>query len=197
MYIARWIGGTYEYIRNCVGRTYAITTQTYTELNIKRGNQFYINEKIIGIPASGGIKEYHFIIGPNPVILKNRIIKTDATDMDYEVRVAGDLVFTSDGTPLTSHNANGTSLKTPQSQAFEDPTYTGTGILNELDWIPGTEGVGNRSAGSFSTLGFEKIIPANSQVLVRFINNGTTVADVFYFLTFYEGVIKPLGDEEL
>lgn len=194
-YINSWTRRLFFGIRETVGGLHAITTQTYTELNIKRGNQFYINEKFTGIVATGGTKEILFRMGPEPVILKNRIIKTNAVNLDYEVLVGGTLSFTNDGTPIAGHNANGVSPNTPQSQAFEDPTYTGSGILNERDWIPGSEGVGNRSMGSFSTLGFEKIIPGNIEILVRFTNNGPTDADIFYFLTFYEGPIEPLNDE--
>lgn len=195
MALGAWARKLFDNWKNTIGGTFAVTTSNFIELNVKRGQQFYINEKIIGVPATGGTKEYLFIIGPDPVILKNRVIKTDSADMDYEVLVGGTLSFTDNGTPIQIYNASGVSTNTPAAQAFEDPTYTGTGVLNELDWIPGSEGIGNRSLGSFSTQGFEKIIPANAQVLVRFTNNGGTVADIFYFLTYYEGPIVPLDDE--
>lgn len=197
MYIARWIGGTYDYIRNCVGRTYAITTTNFIELNTKRGQQFYLNEKYTGFVA-GSTKEYLFQVGPEPAILKSRIIKTNAVDVDYEVIVnTGGITVTDPGTPITIYNANGTSTNTLNSSVFENPTYTGTGVLNERDWIPGEQGGGNRSVGAFDINGFEKIIPGNSEIITRFTNNGTVDGTLFYYLTVYQGPIKPLNDEEL
>lgn len=195
--IKGWPRRLFFTIREMVGGTFALTTSNFVELNVKRGQQFYINEKVVDVAATGGTKEYLFIIGPDPVILKNRVIKTNAADMDYEVFVGGTLSFTDNGTPIQIYNASGVSTNTPVVQVFEDPTYTGTGVINEIDWIPGSEGIGNRSVGSFSTAGFEKIIPANAQILVRFTNNGDTVADIFYFLTYYEGPIVPLDDQEV
>lgn len=196
-FLGSWTRGLYKALKESTGGTFAITTSNFIELNVKRGQQFYIDEKYTGFLA-GTTKEYFFQVATDS-ILKARIIKTNVVDVDYEVIVNDGSITVSDpGTPITVHNANGLSSKTLSSSVYEDPVYTGgPGILSERDWIPGEAGVGNRSVGAFEVNGFEKIIPAGAEIITRFTNNGASDGTLFYYLTVYEGPIKPLNDEEL
>ena len=196
-FIKGWPRRLFFSLKETIGGTFAITTTNFIELNVKRGQQFYFSEKYTGFTA-GSTKEYLFQVATDS-ILKARIIKTNVTDVDYEVIINdGSITVTDPGTPITIQNANGLSSKTISSSVFEDPVYTGgPGILNERDWIPGEAGIGNRSIGSFEVNGFEKIIPAGSEIITRFTNNGTADGALFYYLTVYEGPIVPLNDEEV
>lgn len=193
MAFGSWTEKLFNKVGNVIGGTSAVTVQPYIELNVKRGRQFFINEVVQSVSASGGTKEYLIRTGPDPVLLKQRVIKTNSDDVDYEVFVGGTLSVTADGTPVTIRNANGVSPLPTQLEIYEDPTFTGTGNLSDLDWIPGAELQGNRSEGSFSTEGFEKVIPGNTDFIVRFTNNGGNPTKMLYFLTWYEGVIDVIN----
>ncbi len=183
-------------VRECIGGSFALTTQNYTELNVKKGQQFFFVDVTLGIPGDGGTKEY-LVRTTEPVILKQRIYKTNTNDVDYEVFVGGTLNITDPGTPAIIRNANGVNPNTTNLQGFEDPVYTGEGFLIDLDWIPGSFEAGNRTNGGFSTEGYEKIIPGNTDLLIRFTNNSIDTLKLYYYLTWYEGPIVPMGDDDM
>ena len=196
-FVKGWPRRLFFSIKEAIGGTFALTSQNFTELNVKRGRQFFINEVVNEIPdTTNNTKEYLFRTGPDPIILKARVLKTNSDDIEYEVFTGGTLAFTDDGSAISIRNANAVDAVATQSQAFEDPTYTGTGNRTEIDWLPGSVGVGNRSEGAFVTDGFEKILPGNTEFLVRVTNLGSNPSKFYYFLSWYEGEIKPLGPNE-
>lgn len=189
-----WYRRLFFALRECIGGVYSVTTQSFVELNIKRGQQFFFVDVTPSVAANGGVKEY-LVRTTDPVVLKDRVYKTNGSDTDYEVFAGGDLVITNTGTPAIIRNPNGITPNVAITQGFEDPTYTGQGFLIDLDWIPGSVEVGGRNNGGFSESGFEKIIPGNTDFLVRFTNNSPDPIKLYYFITWYEGPIVPLGDE--
>lgn len=180
-------------VQESIGGVFAVTTQNFTELNAKRGRQWYLTEKF-SIAANGGTKDFYFTTGDSPAILKYRSISCNVVNLDYEVYVLP--TVSSPGTPITIHNSNGIYQAPFLSNVYTDPVVTTTGTLNERDWIAGAEGVGNRAIGAFASNGFEKIIPPNIRILTRFRNNGGFSGQVLYLLVVYEGPVVPLGDQD-
>lgn len=189
-----WKRRAMDTFQECIGGVFSVTTQNFTELNAKRGRQWYITEKF-PIAAEGGIKQFYFRLGNSPAIVKYRAISTNVVDLDYEVYVQP--TVTSDGTPVTVNNANGIYQAPFLSEVYEDPTISDIGTLNERAWIPGSEGAGNRTIGSFAADGFEKIIPPNAEIVTQFVNNGLVSGEVLYLLVVYEGPIAPMGAEDM
>lgn len=195
--IRSWVRRLFFSLRESIGGTFAITFQNFIELNIKRGQQFEIREKYGPVAIDGG-KDYLLLrTGNNPVILKRRLLTTNSNEVDFNVSKTA--TITSDGTPIFIRSYNEQVSNTPEVQVFKGPTFSSAGTLRITDYLPGSVNAGNRSAGSFSQPGFERILSSNTEYLLEIVNNSSTDALTYYVeLSWYEGPIKPLGpDEEL
>lgn len=169
-------------------------SQTFTEVNVKTGKQYYIKHVFVDIPIGG--KKYMLMRFPNfPTILKARTVQTNSDNVYY--RVYHDSVITDDGTTYPVINYNEETPVATQTQVFLDPTFSDIGTLAYQDWISGAGNLGGRSSGSLVASGVERIVATDRVALLEFHNAGTTNSVTLeYFLTWYEGDITPLGPDQ-
>lgn len=168
-------------------------TQSFTEINVKTGQQFFTRHQFLDIPV-GESRYMLYRTGADPSIFKQRVVKTNSDNVYY--RFYYDPVITADGTPIEIKNPNEV---TPQSSAitqFHSTTFSDMGTLAAQDWIPGAAGVGNTSSGQYDTEGFERISAANRDYLIEVENAGSGPVSVEIFYTWYEGPITPLGPNQ-
>lgn len=188
--------GIFRYLRNTIGGTFAITTTNFIELNVKRGQQFEIREKYGPVAIDGGTDYLLLRTGNDPIILKRRLLISNTDEVDF--KVSRNPTITADGTPIFIRNYNETVSKTAEVTIFKGPTFSDTGTLRTQDYLPGSQNAGNRSSGSFSQQGFERILNSNTEYLLEITNNSSTNPLNYYIeLSWYEGPIVPLGDQEI
>lgn len=194
MLLTSFSRGLYNLINSAINKTFAITFQNFIELNVKRGQQWETSQLFRDIPA-GGEKVFLFRTGDLNVIVKNRVIRTNAEDVSY--LLSTNPTISSTGDPDGIYNLNEEYQEELQSEIYLDPTVSSQGDLRLVDWIPGSAQIGGRSQGGFATDGIERVLSPNSDYLLVIRNDGDGPVDVSYYLTFYEGVVNPLGPEEL
>lgn len=167
----------------------AITTQPYTEANVKNGLQFYIRAvwpKGGEIPA-GETRKIWFSTGSSPVIIKARIFEFDAEEIRINI-YAGPTGVTG-GTVITPRNYNRVNPVAAVSQAKKNVTTTTDGTAFDPDdpeYFFGSSNSPQRTPGSILQ-GRERILPANAEFLVAITNTGTSIARAQYFLDYYQG----------
>jgi len=193
-FVKGWSRRLFFAIRESIGGTFAITTQPFIELNVKRGQQFEARHKVTGI-ATGAKKYYLLRTAADPIILKRRVLVTNSNEVNF--KVSRTPTITGTGTPVFIRNYNEVAPNVNAVQVFVDPTFSATGTLRTQDYLPGSENAGNRSSGSFSQEGFERILAANTDFLLEIANDGTTNPLNFYLeLSWYEGPIVPMGEDD-
>jgi len=133
-----------------------------------------------GIVGSLSSRYYHIKTGANAVHLIHYDFVSTLANAD--VVLFENPTITDDGTPMAVHNKNRISGKTPTVQSFIDPTVTDDGTELEFDKMVG----GKQSGGAtFDEGGYEWVIPANSNYLLKYINNANqddTITHKFVFL---------------
>lgn len=169
----------------------AVTMQPYTELNIKRGSQFYARVAYpIGseIAAAGTVKLY-FETGSKTVLIKDRMFHYIGEE--FELNIYGSPTGVTGGTAITISNWN---LKTPQAttivSALKGVTTTTDGTLvQDPEYFFGASATGQRTPDAIPE-GYERAIPPNSEFLVTIQNTSASTARVQYGLSWYEGPIS-------
>ena len=164
--------------------TRAITSQNYTEANVKNGLQFEAASAITSL-AVAGFLDVIFITGSKPVIVKGRNIKFNG--LLLSVRVYRAPTYTG-GTPLSAFNLNdiapiastvtilGGAVVTNVGTEFGAPTF-------EI----GSSGGKDAPASTYSVSGIERILRPNTTYLQRTLNIDVAVQSVCSALTWYEG----------
>lgn len=168
-------------------------SQSFTEVNVKTGQQFWTRHLFVDIPV-GASRYMLYRTGPNPSIFKTRIVKTNSDNVYY--RFYYDPTITADGTPIPVENPNEVTPQTSEITQFHGTTFSAKGQLAAQDWIPGAVDLGGRSAGQYVTEGFERVSAANRDYLIEVENDGTNPVTVEIFYTWYEGQITPLGPNQ-
>lgn len=193
-FVKSWTRRLFFLFKGTAGETLAITTTNFIELNVKRGTQFGVVEK--SGPVSAGSSQYWlFKTGPDPVILKRRILRTNSNETN--LYVYNNPTITSDGTEQSVQNYNEVTPKTAVVQFFKSPTFSDKGTSYVTDYIPGSAEVGGRSNGGLADEGFERILAPNKSYLLEVQNSGSSPLTYQIRLDWYEGPIVPLGDEEV
>jgi hypothetical protein len=167
----------------------AVTTQPYTEANVKNGVQFNVRAvwPLGDVIAPAGIKKIWFKTGAKQVIVKLREVQYVAEELKLELFKTPTGVTL--GTDLTVHNYNGVSPVATTVLAKKNVTTTtnGTAFDNgDPEYFFGSANAPQRAAASIPQ-GRERILPANSEFLIVITNTGTGDARVQYFLDWYEG----------
>lgn len=114
------------------------------------------------------VKYYHIKTGINAVHLIHYDFVSTLANAD--IVLLEDPTLTDDGTPMTVHNKNRISGKTPTVQSFMDPVISGSleGIELEHDKMVG----GKQSGGAtFDEGGYEWVLPPNASYLLKYTNN--------------------------
>jgi hypothetical protein len=193
MWLGSFTQGLYRRISQTIGGIFAITTQNFTELNSKRGQQWDVFELYRGL-GTGEDKHWLLRTGSQTVILKNRALKTNSNDLEF--LVSTDAVITDAGATNTVGNLNAVYQAPVETTFHLNPTVSSTGNPRIFDWVPGANTVGGRTEGGFATEGLERILAPNTDHLIIARNQGDSTADVSIYLTFYEGVVQPLGPDD-
>lgn len=167
----------------------AITTQPYTEANVKNGVQFYgraVWDTADSIVA-GTTRKLWFKTGAKPVIVKLRDLQYVCEEL--VIRLFRAPTGVTGGTDLVIHNYNGINPVASTVVAKKNVTTTTDGVefdSGDSETLFGAQTTAQRSAASIPQ-GRERILPANTEFLVTFTNAGTGAARVQYFLDWYEG----------
>lgn len=166
----------------------AITTQGFTEANVKRGSQFYLTNEWTGVPDNGGVVNYIFTTGNQDVLIKDRIVSTTSDNTLYEV--FKEPTFTG-GTFVPVYNFNDFDPNVTTVTVLKDATVTDYGTSWGNDSMYGSVSSGNRSAGIFEAQGTQRRLKRNTSYAVRITNRSTTNdLDVHVILSWYEGALS-------
>lgn len=167
----------------------AITTQPYTEANVKNGLQFNLRATwpLGDLIVNGTTRKIWFKTTTKPVIVKLREFQYVGEELI--LRLFRGPTGVTLGTDLTIHNYN--AVNPVASTCFAKKNVTTTSDGTEFDAGNAEVFFGSANApqrnSSVALQGRERILPANSEFIVSITNTGTDSARVQYFLDFYEG----------
>ena len=167
----------------------AITTQPYTEANVKNGLQFYIRAvwpKGQTIPA-GQTRKIWFSTGSSPVIVKARVFEFDAEEI--RIDLYANPTGVTGGSIITPQNYNRVAPVAAVSQAKKNVTTVTDGTPfdpSDPEYFFGASNSPQRTPGSILQ-GRERIVPANAEFIVAITNTGSGAARAQYFLDYYQG----------
>jgi hypothetical protein len=171
--------GVYEGFR-------AITTQGYTEANIKNGSQFEIGSFMATV-AAGAHQDVLFQTGTLPVVIKDRQIATTATLAEFHFYKNPTGVVSSTVIPIYNlTGASNAAATTVSASLVTSVTTVGTEI-SAPTYVVGTSGGGSIIAGTYASNGNQRVLVPNTQYLGRFINTGSASCAVAIYSTHYEG----------
>lgn len=165
--------------------TRAVTSQSYTEANVKNGLQFEFSSYNPTL-ASNTPQYAVFKTGSKPVLLKSRIIAFTGTSISADVYVSP--TYTG-GTLQGIYNLrtdNKAIATTSQIISGVTPTNNGTKIAATTYGI-GSSGNGQSVLGSFTVSGVERLLSANSEYLLEIKNTSASTCAVAVYATWYEG----------
>lgn len=167
----------------------AVTTQPYTEANVKNGLQYNIRAAwpLTDPIATGTSRKIWFKTTTKPVIVKLRELQYLAEELKLELFSGPTGV--SGGDTLTVHNYNAVVPVPTTVQAKKNVTITNNGTAFDAADPEYFFGGSNDPQRQIATIlqGRERILPANTEFAVVITNTGGGSARVQYFLDFYEG----------
>lgn len=168
----------------------AITTQPYTEANVKNGVQFNLRAAwpLTDVIATGTSRKLWFQTTSKPVIVKLREFQYLAEEMRIEL-FSGPSAPTG-GTNLAIHNYNGVNPVATTVAAKKNVTIANNGTAfdtSDPEYFFGGANDPQRQAASSIPVGRERILPSNSTFAVVITNTGGGNARAQYFLDWYEG----------
>lgn len=167
----------------------AITTQPYTEANVKNGVQYSLRAvwPLADQIAAAGVRRVWFKTGSKPVLIKLRDVQFVGEELT--IQLFSGPTGVSGGTNLAISNYNGINPVTATAQAKKNVTVTGNGTEfggSDPEYFFGSANAPQRNAASIPQ-GRERVLPANTEFLVVITNTGTGTARLQYFLDWYEG----------
>jgi len=166
----------------------AMTTQGYIEANIKNGLQFYVRKSYpLGSEIAGGDSvDLLFRTTTKTVIPKSRVVSYIGEE--FQIEVFESPTLTDDGTPINPANFNRVNPVASTVEFYESPTVTADGTLidPEPEYYYGSGSAGQRIATTLPE-GRERILPANTDYLIRITNNSNNDGRISYFLDWHEG----------
>ena len=131
---------------------------------------------LIKVPASPSDRQVHLrfnysIVGATP-----------GTDVEADLLLFRDTTVSSDGTPEPVNSSNDAFVKTSGVTIFTGPTITSDGNK----WTQGIITAARRSGGSGDQLVPEFVCTANTNYLLRLINNSGGTIDALNSIFFYD-----------
>lgn len=170
--------------------TKAFTTQPYTELNIKKGSQFYARVAYpLADPIGAGLtRKLYFTTGTPTVLVKDRMLHYIGEE--FEINIYANPTGVTGGTPITISNWNLKNPNVTTVSGTKDVTTTTDGtLIQDPEFFYGAGATGQRTPDSIPE-GYERVIAPNSDILVTITNNGANPARCQYTLSWYEGEIS-------
>lgn len=171
-----------------IGGNSALTTQGFSELNSKLGNQYEVSMVFNNVTSIAPVF-YGFETGSNPVILKQRDVYGGFVSATYEVFTEASY---SGGDVVNAFNNNDLIINPTGVNIVSNPTVTIEGNqFSSVTSLLGSEVVGNRLQTSFGGAAGEKILKPNTKYLVKITNLLTAAVGVIAVrLYYYEGKIS-------
>lgn len=163
----------------------ALNVQTYTESNVKLGLQYESSARVPSL-AGGAKSNLILITGSKPVIIKDRQI--GCTGAGITARVYKNPTY-SGGSPQAVYNLRQDDVAVPTTvQLIAGVTVSAVGT----EIAAATHVIGNGSgplsnAGTFSSRGLERVLPANGVYLLEITNNDSGAIQLGTYVTWYEG----------
>lgn len=114
-----------------------------------------------------------FVTGDKAVRVAFRLVTTNGDEIVYQP-LKGPTV-TDNGTNVTSTNVvnmNGNNAKTGTVTLFEGATVSDDGTLIPRSYLPGQQGVGSSSSGSFLALELTRMLLPNTTYGLKITNSG-------------------------
>ena len=168
----------------------AICTQTYDEMNKKRGLQWGASRLIVNAPTSTGAINstgvYYSILrtGDNPVDLKSREFAHTGTTVIADVFEAP--TYTG-GTPDPIYNACGIVSTVSTVELLTGFTLTAEGVkFAPTVYVLGPTSQQSRGAPN-ALYGSNYILAANTSYLLKFYSADTQLQDIAVRIEFYDG----------
>ena len=176
----------------------AMTTQPYTEANVKNGVQYYLRAAwplTDTIPnGSSNVRYIWFKTGAKPVLVKLRELFYVAEELSIQLYTGPTGV--TGGTALAAGNYNGVAPVATTVQAKKNVSVTARGTEfggSDPEYLFGAAGNPQRAPNSIP-VGRERVLAPNTEFLVAITNTGTSAARVQYYLDWYEGATDfPIG----
>lgn len=168
----------------------AITTQPFTELNVKTGSQFYARASwpLADTILAGTTRKIHFIVGDSTILVKVRFFSYIAEELELQI-FQGPTGVTG-GSPIQISNWNAINPNVSVVSASKNVSTTSDGTpIQDPEFFFGSSATGQRIQESIPE-NIERVIPGNTEYLVTITNNSAGVARVEYGLTWYEGVLS-------
>ncbi len=164
----------------------AMTQQGYIEANVKNGVQFYLQHNVPQIASGGAPYKLLFTTGAKKVLIKGREMYARGETVSIQV-YKQPTAPAPGGTLLTVQNFNDDQAVPTSVSIRGGVTTTADGTSwGDPQRIFGQSAAGQR-AGSGLAPGGDRVLKPSSTYLVVFRNDGSGVADIDYFLTWYEG----------
>lgn len=166
-----------------------ITTQPFTEANVKNGTQFTITEEIV--ITTGSPVVYRGFKTPNDgrdILVKTRIINTDG-GMRYTPHASQTGVVVGTNKDSFIVNLNSKSSNTSGASYYDITSVGAEGPF--FDVIRSANGNGsNRQQGIFSGLGIERVLNQDTEYLLKFENLDNKTIYIVFSITFYSGPLS-------
>ena len=163
----------------------AMTTQSYTEANVKNGLQYEANSPLISLAAAAN-SDILFTTGSKPVIIKSRTIAFSGVGISAAVYEAP--TITANGTAIAAYNLSRIIPTAAVSTLSSGPTVTATGTqISAKTFAIGSTGVGNSSLGTYAVSGSERVLKPQTSYLLRITNTGPDTCSISAYISWYEG----------
>lgn len=174
----------------------ALNIQTYTESNVKLGLQYEYSSHTAAL-SGNGVSRLLLITGSKPIIIKDRQI--GCTGAGVTARVYKAPTGVTGGTVQTSSifNLRQDGLAVPTTvQLIANPTVSTNGTeIAAPTYVVGNGNGPSSNAGTFSSRGLERILPANSTFLLEITNRDSGSVQLGTYVTWYEGATDlPIGE---
>lgn len=180
-------------VRNINGLN-AITAEGYVIHNIQYGLQFYFRKAYpladVGrglAPIPSGESRYILFKTTSKIVLfKTRITSFIGEELNIELFRAP--TVTDLGTQMTIRNYNGINPQATTVEVYKNVNISaeGTPLDDEPEYYFGATAAGQRVGNSIPE-GRERVLPLNTEFLIKVTNSGSGVARFQYFGDWYEG----------
>lgn len=167
----------------------ALTTQPYTEANVKNGVQYYARAvwPLTDLITAGSTRKIWVKTGAKQVLVKTRDFQYVAEELRLQIFV--DPTGVTVGTALTIHNYNAINPVATTVQAKKNVTTVTDGTEidgSDPEYFFGSANAAQRASNSIPQ-GRERVLPPNKEFIVAISNTGSGTARASYFLDWYEG----------
>ena len=170
--------------------TKAFTFQPFSELNVKKGVEFYLR---IAWPngndiTAGATKKIHFLTGSKTVLAKLRIV--EYVGEEFRINVYKNPTGVTGGTPVIVSNWNGQNPVATTVTVTRDVSTTDDGEqIEEPEFVFGASATAGRDLNAIPQ-GRERVLEKNTGYIVAITNTSNSASRFQYFLDFYEGEIS-------